>query len=66
MTPEEKVSWDHLWDHVDECNREIEALDARGKGANSEEQRRQIDDERSQLENSRAMITDKIGQRPKR
>src|SRR5947209_8005533 len=24
MTPEEKVSWDHLWDHVDVCNREID------------------------------------------
>jgi hypothetical protein len=66
MTPEEKVSWDHLWDHVDVCNREIDALNAREKRANSDEHHRQIGDERSQLEKLRAMITDKIGERPKR
>ena len=66
MTPEDKVSWDHLWDQVDECNREIDALNARGKRANSDDQRRQIGSERAQLENLRAMITDKIGERPKR
>jgi hypothetical protein len=66
MTPEEKVSWDHLWDHVDECNREIDALNAQEKRAASEGGRRQIEDERAQLEKFRAMITDKIGERPKR
>jgi hypothetical protein len=66
MTPEEKVSWDHLWDQVDECNKEIDALNARGKWAQSEEQRRQLEDERAQLEELRAMIVDSIGERPKR
>jgi hypothetical protein len=66
MTPEEKVSWDRLWDHVDECDRDMAALAARGKRAPSEEQRQKIGDERAQLEKLRAMITDKIGERPKR
>jgi hypothetical protein len=66
MTPEEKVSWDRLWDQVDECDRDMAALTARGKRLHSEEQRRQIEGERAQLEKLRAMITGKIGERPKR
>jgi hypothetical protein len=66
MTPEEKVSWDHLWDHVDELDCDIAALMRQRQRARSDEQRRQIDDERKQLEKLRAMITEKIGERPKR
>jgi hypothetical protein len=66
MTPEEKVSWDRLWDHVDELDCDIAALTTQQKRARSEEQRGQIDHERMQLEKLRAMITDKIGERPKR
>jgi hypothetical protein len=66
MTPEEKVSWDRLWDQVDECDRDIAVLTTQQKRAQSDEQRRQIDDDRIQLQKLRAMITGKIGERPKR
>ena len=66
MTPEEKVSWDRLWDHVDDLNRDIAVLMAQHKRARSDEQRRQIDDDRMQLEKLRAIITGKIGERRKR
>jgi hypothetical protein len=66
MAPEEKVSWDRLWDQVDELDRDIAALTMQQKRARSEEQRGQIDDERMQFEKLRAMIADKIGERSKR
>jgi hypothetical protein len=66
MTPEEKVSWDRLWDQVDELDRDIAALMTQPKRARTEQQRGQVDDDRMQLEKLRAMITDKIGERPKR
>jgi hypothetical protein len=59
MTPEEKVAWDHLWDQVDELDRDIAALMTHQKRTRSEQQRGQIDDERMQLEKLRAMITGK-------
>jgi hypothetical protein len=46
MTPEEKVAWDHLWDQVDELDRDIAALMTHQKRTRSEQQRGQIDDER--------------------
>ncbi|HEU0147004.1 MAG TPA: DUF5681 domain-containing protein [Bradyrhizobium sp.] len=66
MTPEEKIAWDRLWEQVDDCKRDIAALNAQGKRAGSDEQRRQIDNDRMQLEKLQAMINDKIGERPKR
>jgi hypothetical protein len=66
MTPEEKVSWDCLWDQVDECDRDMAALTAQAKRTRSDEQRGQIEEERTPLEKLRAMITEKIGERPKR
>jgi hypothetical protein len=66
MTPEEKVSWDRLWDQIDELDRDIAVLITQQKRARSDEHRRQINDNCTQLEKLRAMIIDKIGARPKR
>jgi hypothetical protein len=66
MTPEEKISWEHLWDRIEELDRDIAVLITQQKRARSDEHRRRINDDRTQLEKLRAMIADKMGERPKR
>ena len=66
MTPEEKVVWDRLWDQVEECDREIAALDAQRKRARSDEHRNVIDADLVHVKKLRAMIVEKTGERPKR
>jgi hypothetical protein len=66
MTAEEKIVWDRLWAQVEECDRDIAALDAQRKRARSEEYRNVIDADLVHAKKLRAMIVDKTGERPKR